>query len=214
MPAAPDDGEPAPRRRPCGARLRPHPPWDVGKPRHRPRHALSLPGLSSPARHGVYALKHAGLNGDAGSGRRSGPSSGSWSSTSRSSSSSSRSSPATTPQDRSRFSCTSPTSSSPGPRCSTSLCSPTVPPSLPGEVPCHQCSGHDSHRRLHRDELHFQFDAGRYRGWVAELAVRLEEDSPPPSGGSCNMRNPCCKGERKHSCKEIEGESSQGMESI
>ncbi|MFY1644424.1 hypothetical protein ACK11Z_11890, partial [Methanoculleus bourgensis] len=41
-------------------------------------------------------------------GRPSGRSSGSWSSTSRSSSSSSRSSPATTPQDRSRFSCTSP----------------------------------------------------------------------------------------------------------
>jgi len=142
------------------------------------------------------------------------PSPGSRSSTSRSSTSSSRSSPATTPPERSRSSQPSPTSSSPGPRCSTSLCSPTVPPSLPGEVPCHQCSGHDSHRRLHRDELHFQFDAGRYRGWVAELAVRLEEDSPPPSGGSCNMRNPCCKGERKHSCKEIEGENSQGMESI
>ena len=55
---------PAPRHRPCGARLRPHPPWDVGKPRHRPRHALPLPGLPPPARHGVYAFKHAGLNSD------------------------------------------------------------------------------------------------------------------------------------------------------
>ena len=52
-----------PRRHPCGALLRPHPPRDVEKPRHRPRHALPLPGLSSDARHGVYALKYAGLDG-------------------------------------------------------------------------------------------------------------------------------------------------------
>ncbi len=55
---------PAPRRRPRGAHLRPPPPRDVGKPRYRPRHALPLPGLPPDARHGVYALKHAGLNGD------------------------------------------------------------------------------------------------------------------------------------------------------
>jgi len=60
---------------------------------------------------------------------------------------------------------------------------------------------------VRRHELHFQFDAEAYREWVAQTAVWLEdegeEDSPPPSGGSCNMRDPCCKGVRKHSCKEI-----------
>ncbi len=38
-------------RPPRGAHLRPVPSRDVGKPRYRPRHALPLPGLSSPARH-------------------------------------------------------------------------------------------------------------------------------------------------------------------
>ncbi|SAI87566.1 hypothetical protein MBBA_0688 [Methanoculleus bourgensis] len=55
---------------------------------------------------------------------------------------------------------------------------------------------------VRRHELHFQFDAERYREWVAELAVWLEDegedDSPPPSGGSCNMRNPCCKCCKRH----------------
>jgi hypothetical protein len=71
---------------------------------------------------------------------------------------------------------------------------------------------------VRRHESHFQFDAERYREWTAQLAVWLEDedeggedDSPPSSGGSCDTRNPCCKGERKHSCKEIEeGESPQG----
>jgi len=40
--AAPDDGEPAPRRRPRGARLRTHHPRDVGKPRYRPRTCATL----------------------------------------------------------------------------------------------------------------------------------------------------------------------------
>ncbi len=70
---------------------------------------------------------------------------------------------------------------------------------------------------VRRHESHFQFDAERYREWTAELAVWLEdegegeEDSPPPSGDGLQHRQPCCKGERKHSCKEIEeGDSQRG----
>jgi len=65
---------------------------------------------------------------------------------------------------------------------------------------------------VRRHESHFQFDAERYREWVAELAVWLEDgdeggedDSSLPSDGSCNMDSPCCKGECKGGCKEIEG---------
>ena len=69
---------------------------------------------------------------------------------------------------------------------------------------------------VRRHESHFQFDAERYREWTAQLAVWLEdegegeEDSPPPSGDGLQHRQPCCKGERKHSCKEIaEGDSQR-----
>ena len=52
---------------------------------------------------------------------------------------------------------------------------------------------------IRRHESHFQFDAGRYREWTAELSVWLEEEdpSPPPSGGSGGMPDPCCKESRK-----------------
>jgi hypothetical protein len=70
---------------------------------------------------------------------------------------------------------------------------------------------------VRRHESHFQFDAERYREWTAQLAVWLEdegegeEDSPPPSGDGLQHRQPCCKGERKHSCKEIgKGDSQRG----
>jgi len=68
---------------------------------------------------------------------------------------------------------------------------------------------------VRRHELHFQFDAGRYQEWVAELAVWLEDedegedDSPPPSSDHLQHLQPCCKGVCKHECKEIEGGSSQ-----
>ncbi len=72
---------------------------------------------------------------------------------------------------------------------------------------------------VRRHESHFQFDAERYREWTAELAVWLEDedeggedDSPPPSGDGLQHRQPCCKGERKHSCKEIEEGDSQRNE--
>ena len=73
---------------------------------------------------------------------------------------------------------------------------------------------------VRRHESHFQFDAERYREWTAQLAVWLEdggegeEDSSPPSDGSCNdgCKQGCnsgCKG----GCKEIEGDGSpQGGE--
>ncbi len=70
---------------------------------------------------------------------------------------------------------------------------------------------------VRRHESHFQFDAERYREWTAELAVWLEDegegedDSPPPSGDGLQHRQPCCKGERKHSCKEIES-ANNGQE--
>ena len=54
-------------------------------------------------------------------------------------------------------------------------------------------------------ELHFQFDAGRYREWVAELSVWLEDEDPSPDGGC----NPGCKGSCKGDCKEIPEEESQ-----
>lgn len=65
---------------------------------------------------------------------------------------------------------------------------------------------------IRRHESHFQFDAERYQEWVAELAAWLEdedtgvgeEDSPPPSDHRLQQLQPCCKGVRKHSCKEIE----------
>ena len=51
---------------------------------------------------------------------------------------------------------------------------------------------------------------------MAELAVWLEDEgegednSPPPSDGSCNAGDTCCKGECKGGCKEIaEGENEQ-----
>jgi len=65
---------------------------------------------------------------------------------------------------------------------------------------------------VRRHESHFQFDAGRYREWVAELAVWLEDegegedDSPPPSGDGLQHLQPCCKGGCKHECKEVEGD--------
>ncbi|MDD3071707.1 MAG: hypothetical protein PHX88_10995, partial [Methanoculleus horonobensis] len=68
---------------------------------------------------------------------------------------------------------------------------------------------------VRRHESHFQFDAERYREWVAELAVWLEDgddeedDSSPPSGDRLQHLQPCCKGECKGGCKEIEGGSSQ-----
>lgn len=69
---------------------------------------------------------------------------------------------------------------------------------------------------VRRHESHFQFDAERYREWTAQLAVWLEDedeggedDSPPPSGDGLQHRQPCCKGERKHSRKEIEEGDSQ-----
>lgn len=72
---------------------------------------------------------------------------------------------------------------------------------------------------VRRHESHFQFDAERYREWVAELAVWLEDEgegednSPPPSDGSCNAGDACCKEECKDGCKEIEeGENEQGGE--
>ena len=61
---------------------------------------------------------------------------------------------------------------------------------------------------VRRHELHFQFDAGRYREWVAGLAVWLEDeggDDPSPEG-SCNGGcNPGCKGSCKGGCNEIPG---------
>lgn len=71
---------------------------------------------------------------------------------------------------------------------------------------------------VRRHESHFQFDAERYREWTAQLAVWLEDedegedDFPPPSDGSCNCCNPCCKGECKHSCKVIEVENCEWKE--
>ncbi|MDN7023586.1 hypothetical protein FGU65_01510 [Methanoculleus sp. FWC-SCC1] len=70
---------------------------------------------------------------------------------------------------------------------------------------------------IRRHEHHFQFDIERYREWVAELAVWLEDedadpgedDSPPPPDGCCNTG--CkqeCKGVCKGVCKEIEEECS------
>ncbi len=67
---------------------------------------------------------------------------------------------------------------------------------------------------VRRHELHFQFDTERYREWMAELAVWLEDederagedDSPPPPDGSCNTG---CKQECKGECKEIEDTGSQ-----
>ena len=53
---------------------------------------------------------------------------------------------------------------------------------------------------VRRHELHFQFDAWRYREWVAGLAVWLEDeggDDPSPEGG--------CKGGCKGGCNEIPG---------
>jgi len=64
---------------------------------------------------------------------------------------------------------------------------------------------------VRRHESHFQFDAERYREWTAQLAVWLEdedegeEDSPPPSGGSCNDG---CKQGCNSGCKEFEDGSS------
>ncbi len=68
---------------------------------------------------------------------------------------------------------------------------------------------------VRRHELHFQFDAERYREWVAELAVWLEDedegedDSPPPSGGSCNdgCKQGCNSG-CKDGCKDVEDDES------
>ena len=68
---------------------------------------------------------------------------------------------------------------------------------------------------VRRHESHFQFDAERYREWVADLAVWLEDDeagedgSPPPSDGSCNTGDACCKGECKGGCKEIAGSKNE-----
>ena len=68
---------------------------------------------------------------------------------------------------------------------------------------------------VRRHELHFQFDAERYREWVAELAVWLEDedegedDSPPPSGGSCNDG---CKQGCNSGCKDVEGGESRRSE--
>lgn len=67
---------------------------------------------------------------------------------------------------------------------------------------------------VRRHELHFQFDIERYREWMAELAVWLEDEdadpgeegSPPPPDGCCN--DGCkqeCKGVCKGECKELEG---------
>jgi hypothetical protein len=68
---------------------------------------------------------------------------------------------------------------------------------------------------VRRHESHFQFDAERYREWVAELAVWLEDEdegeegSPPPSDNGCNDGcNDGCKQGCKGGCKEIEGGSS------
>ena len=76
--------------------------------------------------------------------------------------------------------------------------------------------GRDGHRRIHRNESRFQFDAGRYRERTAGLAASPEEDpSPPPSGGSGGMPDPCCKGVRNHSRKEIEeGKPQQDKEDL
>ncbi len=52
--------------------------------------------------------------------------------------------------------------------------------------------GESTGTTVRRHELHFQFDARRYREWVAELAVWLEDegegedDSSLPSDNSCN----------------------------
>lgn len=70
---------------------------------------------------------------------------------------------------------------------------------------------------VRRHELHFQFDAGRYLEWVAELAVWLEDegegedDPPPPSGGSCNDG---CNSGCNSGCKEIEGDVSPQNDEI
>ena len=68
-----------------------------------------------------------------------------------------------------------------------------------------------------RHESRFRFNADRYREWTAELSVSLEEEdlSPPPSGGSGGMPDPCCKGVRNHSRKEIEeGKPQQDKEDL
>ena len=62
---------------------------------------------------------------------------------------------------------------------------------------------------VRRHELHFQFDAERYREWVAQAVVWLEDagedDSPPPSDPGCNDG---CNGSCKDSCNEIGGGDS------
>jgi len=70
---------------------------------------------------------------------------------------------------------------------------------------------------VRRHESHFRFDAERYRERTAGLAASLEEEgpSPPPSGGSGGMPDPCCKGVRNHSRKEIEeGKPQQDKEDL
>jgi len=52
---------------------------------------------------------------------------------------------------------------------------------------------------VRRHELHFQFDAERYREWVAQAVVWLEDDSPPPPDPGCN--DGCNDG-----CNEIGGD--------
>jgi len=65
---------------------------------------------------------------------------------------------------------------------------------------------------VRRHESHFQFDAGRYREWVAELVVWLEDEEAPSPDSGCN---PGCKGSCKGGCKEIpEGESQRSGEEL